>query len=206
MRIILLGAPGSGKGTQSALLTKKYGIPQISTGDILREHIKTQTPLGIKVQEVISRGELVRDDLVVELVKERLSRPDAGKGYILDGFPRSIPQAKALENFADIDFVIELEVDYGIVIKRISGRRTCKSCGGVHHISNLLSDCCPQCKGELMLREDDKEITVANRLLQYEKNTKPLIDFYEAKNKLIRVDANKAPQEVDEAIIKILER
>ncbi len=206
MRIILLGAPGSGKGTQSAMLTKKYDILQISTGDILREHIKNQTPLGKKVQGIIAKGELVSDDLVVEIIKERLSRPDVAKGYILDGFPRSIPQAEALESFADIDCVIDLEVDYGVVIKRISGRRTCKCCGSVHQKDNLTENACPNCKGELVLREDDDEKAVANRLVQYEKNTKPLIDFYARKNKLVCVNANRTPQEVDEEIIKILER
>lgn len=207
MRIILLGAPGSGKGTQSAMLTKKYNIPQISTGDILREHVREKTPLGLKVQEVISKGELVSDELVVELVKERLSRPDAQRGYILDGFPRSIPQAQALENFADIDIVIDLEVDNDVVLKRISGRRTCKSCGGVHHKDNVKEEgVCPHCKGELILREDDKEGTVLNRLVQYEKNTKPLVEFYALKSKLVRIDANKSPKQVDEEIIAILEK
>jgi adenylate kinase len=200
MRIVLLGAPGSGKGTQSQRLVERVGIPQISTGDLLRTAVSKGTELGRQAKEAMDSGRLVDDSLVLGMIRERLGEPDTRKGFILDGFPRNLAQAHALDHLLEalkqpLDAVVQLDVDYGELVKRISGRRTCADCGRVF---NLLTSpprganaCCPV-TGEphrLVQRPDDNEATVAERLRVYDEKTRPLIDFYRARGLLRVIDA-----------------
>ena len=188
-RIVLLGAPGAGKGTQAALLKEKYALPHISTGDIFRANIREGTPLGVKVKAIIDRGELVPDELTVALVKDRLAQPDCKKGYILDGFPRTIAQAEALEGFSAPELAIDIDVDHEAVVRRIAGRRECKY-GKTDHTSTHASAECAKCGAKLYQRDDDKEDVVRERLRVYEAQTKPLIDFYASRGVLHTVDGN----------------
>jgi adenylate kinase len=200
MRIVLLGAPGSGKGTQSQLLVKAYGIPQISTGDLLREAVAKRTELGIKAKSAMDLGKLVADDTVLGMISERLSRPDAAKGFILDGFPRNIPQAEALQAMLaalglPLHSVVLLNLDLGILFKRLSGRRICEKCGRVFNIYTAASAAlahCDQCGPEhkLIQRPDDKEEVIGKRLDVYEAQTKPLVAYYTAAGLLRVVDAD----------------
>lgn len=202
MRIILLGAPGSGKGTQAQLLTKHYNIPQISTGDIFRKNIKEGTPLGKKVTEIVNSGHLVPDDVVIALVADRLTQDDCKNGYILDGFPRSIGQAEAFDKIAEVDFVINLQIDENVIVNRMTGRRTCKDCGAVTHVSRLEKDQCPKCCGQLYVRDDDTESVVKDRLDVYATTTMPLIDYYAKQNKILNVNSNQAIEKVFADIIE----
>ncbi|MBQ8427379.1 MAG: adenylate kinase [Clostridia bacterium] len=205
MKIILLGAPGSGKGTQAAYIAQKYDLPHISTGDIFRENIKNETPLGLKVKSVMDSGNLCPDDLTVEIVKDRLSKPDCEKGYLLDGFPRDINQAKALDEFAPPSCVIELDVDLGKIERRITGRRSCPKCNGSFHIDFIGNvEKCPECGEKLIIRKDDNAETVKERLSVYAKQTEPLIDYYKKQGKLIVVDGNRSIDEVFGQIVKVL--
>ena len=205
MRLILLGAPGSGKGTQAAYITEKYDLPHISTGDIFRENIKAQTPLGIKVKEVMDNGNLCPDDLTIEIVKERLEKPDCEKGYLLDGFPRNIVQAKALDQFAKPDKVINIDVNLSKIEHRIVGRRNCPKCNGSFHVDFIgNTKVCPVCGGELIVRKDDNVDTVKERLSVYSSQTAPLIDYYNAQGKLISIDGDKSIDEVFDQIVKVL--
>ena len=191
MRIVLLGAPGSGKGTMAQKLTTQLSIPQISTGDIFRQNLKEETPLGLQIKDIMAKGMLVPDEITIEIVKDRLAKPDCANGYILDGFPRSIVQAEALDGFQKIDCAINLEVDNEAIVKRLSGRRFCPDCNGTFHVSTLADEhICPACKGNLIVREDDKEHTVRNRLDVYAKTTLPLVDYYANQGKLVTVDGN----------------
>ncbi len=201
MKIILLGAPGSGKGTQATNVAKTFDIPHISTGDLFRDNIKNQTPLGLKVKAIIDAGNLCPDDLTFELVKDRLNKPDCANGYLLDGFPRNLYQAKALDEFNAPDKVVEINVDFAKIEKRITGRRSCPACGGTFHIDfigNVTK--CPTCGGELITRKDDTAETVKNRLSVYSSQTAPLIDYYGEQNKLIVIDGNGEIEKVSEAI------
>ena len=187
MRLIMLGAPGAGKGTHALLLSKEYNIPQISTGDILRSHIKNETDLGKKAKKYMDKGLLVPDELVVEIVKKRIQEEDCKEGFILDGFPRTIPQAEALDKALEelaiaLDKVVNIDVPDEVIIKRMAGRRVCSNCGASYHIENkkpLKENICDECGSELKQREDDKEETVRKRLQVYEEQTKPLIEYYE---------------------------
>src|ERR1700675_2086257 len=200
MRIVLLGAPGSGKGTQSGLLVKTYGIPHISTGDLLREAVSKRTELGLRAKSAMEAGKLVDDATVLGMIRERLSRPDAVNGFILDGFPRNIPQAEALSKMlADmgtpLEAVVLLNLDLGILFKRLSGRRICESCGRVFNIYTAPAGAlahCDQCgeKHRLIQRPDDKEDVIGKRLEVYEAQTKPLISHYTAAGLLRVVDAD----------------
>lgn len=181
MRLIMLGAPGSGKGTQAKFIVKQYDIPQISTGDLLRAAVKEATELGLKAQEYMNTGNLVPDDLVILLLKERISQDDCSGGFILDGFPRNLAQAKALEDITDVDLVISISVDYNLLVERITGRRTCKNCGTIFHIQYQPpqeKNNCDKCSGDLIQREDDTVLIVKKRLKTYENETKPLIEYY----------------------------
>ena len=181
MKLIILGAPGSGKGTQAKFITKSRGVPQISTGDLLREAVEAQSPLGVKAGQYMNTGTLVPDDIVLELLKERLEKKDTANGFILDGYPRNLAQANALAKITNIDLVINIDVDYALLVKRITGRRTCKSCGAIFHIEfspPKSEGVCDKCSGELFQREDDTEKTVKKRLETYEQQTKPLIEHY----------------------------
>lgn len=213
MKIIMLGAPGAGKGTQAKKLAAKYGIPHISTGDIFRANIKNCTELGKKAKVYMDQGLLVPDELVVDLVVDRFKASDCEKGYVLDGFPRTIPQAKALDealvkNKDAVEFAINVDVPDGDIISRMAGRRACVNCGGTYHLVTIppkKEGICDVCGKELILREDDKPETVEKRLKVYHEQTQPLIDYYQDKNILKSVDGTKNLETVFEEIIKIVE-
>lgn len=202
--IVLLGAPGAGKGTLATLIAAEYTLPHISTGDILRKNIKDGTPLGIMAKEYIDDGKLVPDDVVIGLVKTRLEQPDCKLGYILDGFPRTIAQAEALDKVADIRYVFNFIVEESVVIDRISGRRVCV-CGETYHTSLLNgSNVCAKCGRELFIRDDDKPETVKARLEVYHKQTAPLVDYYAKKGLLVDINANGTPDATFKHIKKVL--
>lgn len=203
MRFILLGAPGCGKGTQAKLLSKSLCIPHISTGDLFRENIKNKTELGIKVEEIISKGNLVPDDLTIELVKDRLNNPDTKNGFILDGFPRTIYQANALDKIG-IDYAILIDVELDTILNRILYRRTCKSCGEIFNVKDKSIEKCNKCGGELYQRQDDNLETVTRRFKEYEEKTSPLVDYYKKQNKLLIVKGNDLPENVNDYILKIV--
>lgn len=205
MKIILLGAPGSGKGTMAQKLTETLKIPQISTGDIFRKNLKEETPLGLQVKSIMAEGKLVPDEITIEIVKNRLAEPDCENGYILDGFPRSLVQAEALDTFQEIDFAIDLDVDKEVVVKRLSGRRFCPDCNGTYHISSLENAAvCPNCGGKLIIRADDTEETVRERLRIYDTTTFPLLAYYEKQGKLVTVDGNGGIDAVYGRILAVL--
>ena len=207
MRIILLGAPGSGKGTMAQKLTSDLGIPQISTGDIFRKNLKEETPLGLQIKDILASGGLVPDEITIEIVKNRLAEPDCANGYILDGFPRSIAQAEALESFQNIDCAVNLDVDNETVVKRLSGRRFCPDCSGTFHISSLNgATTCPVCGGKLIIRPDDSEATVRERLRVYENTTFPLIEHYRKLGKLVTVEGNGGIDAVYQRILDVLKK
>lgn len=213
MRIILLGAPGAGKGTQARKLSLKYNIPHISTGDIFRTNIKNGTELGIKAKKYIDEGLLVPDELVVELVTDRLSKDDCKAGYILDGFPRTIPQAEALDIALEaagekIDCAIEVDASDMAIIKRMTGRRTCPACGATYHIISIppkMEGICDNCGAELILRDDDKPETVQKRLEVYHEQTQPLLKYYKEKGILKTVDGVKDADETFKDIVNFLD-
>ncbi len=203
--IVMLGAPGAGKGTHAALISSEYGIPHVSTGDILRANIKEGTELGKLAQSYINKGALVPDDVVIGLMADRLSKPDAQNGYVLDGFPRTIAQAEALDKVTKIDIAVNIDVDFNVIINRLSGRRVC-SCGATYHTS-IIGDCtkCEKCGEELYIRDDDKPETVKARLDVYLKQTAPLIDYYKAQGVFVNINANSSIKEDFEKIKKVLE-
>ena len=205
MKIILLGAPGCGKGTQAAKICEKYNVPHISTGDIFRENIKNQTVLGIKVKAIMDSGNLCPDDVTCELVKDRLSKDDCSKGYLLDGFPRNLIQALALDEFATPDVVIDINVDLAKIERRITGRRSCPACGGSFHI-DFIGDTsvCPTCGEKLIIRKDDTPEVIKERLSVYASYTEPLIEFYSKKGLLKVVDGDASIEQVFEQICNIL--
>ena len=195
MNVIFLGPPGAGKGTQAVRVCERLGIPQISTGDILRRAMKEGTPTGLAAKSYIDKGLLVPDEVVIAIVRERLAMEDCQKGYILDGFPRTAPQAEALAQFAKIDAVIDIEVSDEKLTERLSGRRVCLNCGGTYHVSTLNGrTTCEKCGNELIQRNDDKAETVLSRLSVYHAQTAPLIDYY-AKLGLIRTIDGAQPME-----------
>lgn len=193
MRIILLGAPGSGKGTLAKKISSDFAIPQISTGDLFRALAKEETPLARKVNDIISAGSLVPDELTIEIVKQRISKPDCQKGFILDGFPRTVEQAKALEKISKIDGVILVELSFDTIIERLSARRTCPQCGEIYSILSNPQEECLKCHTKLVQRDDDKPETIKHRLEVYEANTAPLINFYSAR--LFKVSNDKSIEE-----------
>lgn len=212
MKIIMLGAPGAGKGTQADKICAKYNIPHISTGDIFRANIKNNTELGQKAKPYMDKDELVPDELVVDLVVDRIKADDCTNGYVLDGFPRTIPQAEALDAALaaindKVDYAINVEVPDENIINRMSGRRACVACGATYHIVHIptkVEGVCDKCGAELILRDDDKPETVKNRLNVYHEQTQPLIDYYTAKNVLHEVDGTKAMEDVFSSIVSIL--
>ncbi len=204
MKIIFLGAPGSGKGTHATRVKTELGVPHISTGDIFRENIKGGTPLGVLAKSYIDKGALVPDDVVIKIVEDRLSREDCKNGFILDGFPRTIYQAEALKKIADIDVVINLVVDDEAIVKRVAGRRMCR-CGETYNVAFLNgATTCAKCGAELYQREDDKEETVKSRLEVYHKETAPLIDYYRKEGLLKDVDGSQGIEAVYNDIMKVL--
>jgi len=209
MRIVLLGPPGIGKGSYAKELSKRLDIPHISTGDIFREEIKKETELGKKVKEYVEKGELVPDEIVIEVVRNRLSQPDCQKGFILDGFPRTLNQAKALDEITKIDIVFNFEAPIEVIIDRVSGRRICKKCGAIYHIKYnppKKDGICDICGGELYQREDDKPEIVKHRLEVYNKQFKPIVEYYKEKGILVTVNAARKINEVVDECIAILKR
>lgn len=213
MRIVLLGAPGAGKGTQAKKMIEKYGIPQISTGDILRKAVADGTPLGKEAKSYMDKGELVPDSVVIGLVKERLSQDDCKKGFILDGFPRNTSQAETLDQVLSemnmpLQLALSVDVDFDILMKRLTGRRTCKQCNQMYNIyfsPPKKEGVCDKCGGELYQRDDDKEETIKKRLEVYDAQTAPLIDYYDKKGILKRVNGVGDIDEIFANICKILE-
>ncbi len=213
MNIILLGPPGAGKGTQAKKIAESYALPHISTGDILRENINNKTKLGMKAKSYMERGELVPDELLITIIKERLSKSNCLQGFLLDGFPRTIPQADALqmiltESNKNLDAVLNIDVDDEELIKRLSGRRMC-SCGASYHMMFNLpknNEICDRCKRKLYQREDDKTDAIKNRLIVYKKQTQPLIEYYKEKSLLRTIDGGKDISQVFEDIKKLLEQ
>ena len=208
MKIIMLGAPGAGKGTQAKKIAEKYSIPHISTGDIFRANIKNNTELGQKAKTYMDKGELVPDELVVDLIMDRFKEADCANGYVLDGFPRTIPQAEALDkalaaNNEAVDFAINVEVPDENIINRMSGRRACVGCGATYHAPKV-EGVCDTCGEKLILRDDDKPETVKNRLSVYHEQTQPLIDYYSKKGVLAEVDGTQAMDDVFNAIVNVL--
>lgn len=204
MKVILLGAPGAGKGTQAKRLAEKYDIPHVSTGDIFRANIKNQTAIGVVAKSYIDKGQLVPDEVTVEIVKQRLNEPDCQKGYLLDGFPRNVYQAEELDKISNVEKVIDIEVDLNKLLKRITGRRVC-ACGESYHVDFLEGKTeCLRCGGKLYQRADDNEATVNERLSVYQKQTAPLIDYYKKAGKLVVIDGDKAIDEVFEEIVNKL--
>lgn len=212
MKIIMLGAPGAGKGTQAKMIAAKYNIPHISTGDIFRANIKNGTELGAKAKEYMDKGLLVPDELVVDLVIDRFKEPDCANGYVLDGFPRTIPQAEALDKALtaigeSVDYAINVEVPDENIIRRMGGRRACVGCGATYHVvysPTKVEGKCDTCGGDLIIRDDDKPETVKNRLAVYHEQTQPLIDYYTKKGIIAEVDGTQDMKDVFEAIVKIL--
>ena len=212
MKIIMLGAPGAGKGTQAKMISEKYGLPHVSTGDIFRANIKNGTELGMEAKKYMDAGQLVPDELTVKILLDRVAEDDCKNGYVLDGFPRTIPQAEVLEDALNklndkIDYAITVDVPDENIISRMSGRRACVNCGATYHIQyapTKVEGICDKCGSELILRDDDKPETVRNRLDVYQKQTQPLIEFYSARNILKEVDGTVSMNEVFESIISIL--
>ena len=212
MKIIMLGAPGAGKGTQAKMLSERYGIPHISTGDIFRMNIKNNTELGQKAKGYMDAGQLVPDELVVDLVVDRIKAKNCMKGFILDGFPRTIPQAEALDYALNnqnekIDYAINVDVPDENIIKRMSGRRACVGCGATYHLvynPTKTEGVCDVCGEKLILRDDDKPETVLKRLNVYYEQTKPLTDYYQAKDILVKIDGTKGIEEIFEAITNVV--
>lgn len=212
MKVIMLGAPGAGKGTQAKMIADKYGIPHISTGDIFRANIKNGTELGKEAKSYMDKGLLVPDELTVRLLLDRVAQDDCGNGYVLDGFPRTIPQAEVLDAELTklgekVDYAVNVDVPDENIINRMSGRRACLNCGATYHIVSIppkKEGICDTCGSELVIRDDDQPETVKNRLNVYHEQTQPLIDYYEAKGVLRSVDGTHPMAEVFDAIVGIL--
>jgi len=212
VKMILLGPPGSGKGTQAKMISAQLGVPQISTGDMLRAAVQEGSPMGLKAKALMDKGALVPDEVVVGIVRERLGKVDCGRGFILDGFPRTVAQADALEETLknlgkDLDQVISLEVDREAVVERIAGRRTCRECGKMYHVKfepPRTEGRCDSCAGDLYLRDDDREETVRKRLGVYQEQTAQLIDYYRNKKLLCEIDGMQEIGKVQDQILSVL--
>jgi len=208
MNIILLGAPGAGKGTQAEMICEKLNIPQVSTGNIIRSEIKAGTELGLRVKSLVESGALVSDDLVIELLKNRIAQDDCKNGFLLDGFPRTIPQAEALAEICDVDAVVEIFVEDAAIVNRMSGRRTCPTCGATFHVTHnppKAEGICDLCGAALIVRPDDDPAVVQGRLKVYHDQTEPLIAFYRERGLLKTVDGSKSLADVAASIYEALE-
>ena len=206
MNIILLGAPGAGKGTLASNIVGGYKIPHISTGDIFRENIKNQTPVGLLAKSYIDNGQLVPDEVTCKIVEDRIQKPDCKDGYMLDGFPRTIVQAEALDKITTVDLVINIEVDFALLMDRLCGRRVCKDCGETYHISRLDgATTCSRCGGELYQRKDDNPETVQSRLDVYNAQTSPLVAYYKERGLLFNVVSDSTPEAVYAKVAKKLD-
>ncbi len=210
MKLILLGAPGAGKGTQAEIISEQYGIPTISTGNIIRAALKNGTEMGLKAKSYIDAGELVPDEVVIGIIKERLSEPDCQNGYILDGFPRTIPQAEALDNMGfAIDAALSIEVPDDEIVKRMSGRRVCEKCGASYHTAYKKPEkdgVCNLCGGDLVIRKDDEPETVKNRLHVYHEQTEPLKAYYQNCGKLFTVQGQEEVADTTRLVLAELEK
>jgi adenylate kinase len=212
MKMIILGPPGSGKGTQAKMIAERLRIPQISTGDMLRAAVKEGSPMGLKAKAMMDAGALVADEVVVGIVRERLQKEDCGQGFILDGFPRTVPQANALnvtleELDKGLDVVLSLEVDNDAVVERVAGRRTCRDCGKMYHLRfdpPVAEGQCDKCGGELFQRDDDREETIRKRLEVYAQQTAPLIEYYQREGLLRTIDGMQSIQAVQEQVAAVL--
>ncbi len=205
MNIVLLGAPGAGKGTQAVRLAEKYSVPHISTGDIFRSNIKEGTPIGLVAKSYIDKGQLVPDEVTIQIVKERLEKDDCKNGYLLDGFPRTVAQAKALDEFSEVEKVVNIDVPLTKLLKRITGRRVCSKCGESYHVDYLDGKTsCGKCEGDLIQRADDNEETVASRLEVYTKQTAPLVEYYDGRGVLVTIDGDGNIDDVFDAIVEKL--
>ena len=204
MKVVLLGAPGAGKGTQAKRISDFYAIPHISTGDIFRENIKNGTELGQLAKSYMDKGQLVPDEVVVSIVEDRLKKEDCQKGWLLDGFPRTLEQAESLAKFTDLDVVLDIEADFGLLEDRLCGRRVCPGCGASYHISTYSEPDCERCGQTLVHRDDDTKEVVRSRLEVYEKQTRPLIEYYAEKGVLKTVDGNLPIEECFAQIREIL--
>lgn len=205
MKLIFLGPPGAGKGTQAEKVSAQAGIAHISTGDMLRREMREGTELGAKAKAVIEAGGLVSDDIIIGMVRNRIQEPDCEKGFLLDGFPRTIAQADALSGIADIDMAVNIDVPAPVLVERISGRRMCSGCGAGYHVSMYDKDTCEKCGSSLYIRDDDKPETVLNRINVYTEKTQPLIDYYQGKGLLRNVDGNRKPDEVLRDVMALVE-
>ena len=208
MKIVLLGAPGAGKGTQAEVLSKRLNIPTISTGNIIREALKSGSDIGIKAKAFVDKGQLVPDEVVIGIVKERINRDDCKNGYILDGFPRTIYQAEALHNMnIEIDKVVNIDVSDSLIYKRMLGRRICKDCGATYNVNTeerkpKINNVCDKCTGTLIQRTDDSKETVKERLDVYYSQTEPLVNYYKDKGKLLTIDGEKSLEEITDKILE----
>lgn len=208
MKIILLGAPGAGKGTQAVVLSERLNIPTISTGNIIREALKSGSDMGMKAKTFVDKGQLVPDEVVIGIVKERIKQSDCTNGYILDGFPRTISQAEALHDMhIDVDQVIDINVSDALIYKRMSGRRVCKNCGETYNVNTAerkpkVDNVCDKCTGTLVQRTDDNEETVKHRLKVYHSQTEPLVNYYKDRGKLVTIDGEKSLEEITEKILE----
>jgi adenylate kinase len=203
MNIVMLGSPGVGKGTYAKILSDKYNIPRISVGDLFRKAIRDETELGKKIRGYVSRGDLVPDEMVIELVKERLQEDDCRNGFFLDGFPRTIAQAEAMEKFKKVDKAFNFVASDGVIMSRLGGRRTCRECGAIYHVENIPSKVegvCDRCGGGLYQRSDETSQAIKNRLRVYREKTKPVVDYFRKKGLLADIDANYQFEEVDKVI------
>lgn len=208
MNLVLIGPQGSGKGTQAKLLKDKLRIPHLSTGDMFRENIAKKTELGMKAEAIIDSGKLVPDEITTAMVKDRLSKADCKNGFILDGYPRNLEQAEALDGFADIDHVLEIHVPDNVSVKRLSSRWQCRKCGAIYGISLIpkKKGVCDKCNGELYQREDDRPEAIKKRLEIYHKETKPLIDYYRKKGILATIDGDQEVEKIFEDVEEVLEK
>ena len=206
MKLIFLGPPGAGKGTQAERISKLYGIAHISTGDMLRSQMREGTPLGAEAKGYIERGELVPDALIIAMVAERIKEADCENGFLFDGFPRTVAQAEALNDISDIDMVIDIAVPAERILERIGGRRMSSGCGAGYHTSTYHKDTCEKCGSLLYIRDDDKPETVKNRIAVYERQTKPLIEYYTNRGNLSRVNGDDAPDNVYADVVAATER
>ena len=205
MNVIFLGPPGAGKGTQAQRICDALNIPQISTGDILRRAMKEETPTGLKAKQFVEAGKLVPDEVIIDIVRERLAMEDCQNGYILDGFPRTVPQAEALDTIAKIDVVVDLDVDDQVLINRLSGRRVCLTCGATYHVDHLNGETkCQKCGEELIQRKDDSAETVLNRLTVYHEQTAPLVEYYQKAGTLKVIDGAQDMYTIIESILNVV--
>lgn len=209
MKLIIFGPPSAGKGTQAQKLSKKYGIPQIATGDLLREHVAKKTPIGIQVKAILDAGKLGPDDLIIKMISERVSKPDCKNGYLLDGFPRTMGQAKELEKMTDIDLVLNIVVDFEALVERAVGRRICPKDNSVYHVKfnpPKKAGACDKCGSALIQRDDDKEETVRRRLGVYKEQTAPLVEYYKKNGKLVDIDGSAGIEGVFDQMVRAIDR